>query len=254
MEPASALVVIVHGAGEHSGRYRDLAEHFNRQGYSVAAWDSRGHGQSPGQRGFIRRWRDLRGDLHYFLMAARRETPGVPVFLLGHSLGGAITLDYLLHYRNRDVAAYICSAPAIGKLGIPPVLLKLARVLNHSLPRLGMNTGLNIEDISRDPEWREHTRRDPLYHRRGTPRLGMELQKTVDNIHRRAHTLDCPTLLIHGEADRICSIDGSRKLAEAIPRETLTFHRYPGGYHELFNDLGRDGVIDDVDRWLNSQL
>ncbi|EDY87420.1 lysophospholipase [gamma proteobacterium HTCC5015] len=254
VEQPRGHLVVIHGAGEHSGRYRRLAEFFTQQGLSVHAWDARGHGESPGQRGHVDEWRDFREDLHYFLKAVRRQSQGHPLLLLGHSMGGLMTMDYLLHYRHEDIAAYVCSSPAIGKLGVPPVLLQLAKVLSRAAPRLSMDTGLDINNISRDHHWLKTTRQDPLYHHRGTPRLAIELQRAAASVQRSAKKLNYPTLLIHGDGDTICNIEGSRRFYRNANSDQLAFKSYPDAYHELFNDICRDRVYQDVDHWLAQHI
>lgn len=253
-EKPQGNIVIVHGAGEHSSRYSHVVEHFNPLNFNVFTWDARGHGESGGQRGYVKNWGCFRQDIHAYFDAIRESFAGQPVFLLGHSLGGLKTLDYILHQPGEDIRGYICSAPAIGKVGISPVLMGLSKVMTHLIPRLSLDTGMDHSAISRDPLWLESTQQDQLYHSRGTPRLAMEVVKAADWVQSNADKLDYPILMIHGTADRICDIGGTRQFIVNTTQKDKTVLEYEGGYHELFNDIGRQQVLSDVQSWIEARL
>lgn len=254
VEKPIANLVIVHGAGEHSGRYNHIVDHFVALDFNVFVWDARGHGDSEGQRGHIQSWRDFREDIHYYLKAVRRDFAGQPVFLLGHSLGGLKTLDYVLHYPHEDIRGYICSSPAIGEVGVSPLLLTAAKVMDKVVPNLSINTGLDLENISRDPDWLDQTREDQLYHSKGTPRLAIEVQRTAEWVHSHADELNYPILMLHGTADEICQADGSRRFYANTSQQDKTLIEYEGGYHELFNDTVKDKALGDVQHWIEAHL
>lgn len=247
-------IVVVHGAGEHSNRYTHVVDHFTAAGFNVFTWDARGHGESEGQRGFVERWFHFRNDIHYYFKAVRPSFSGQPVFLLGHSLGGVMTLDYLLNHPEEDIRGYICSAPAIGKVGISPILLGLSRIFTHIAPRLSLDTGLELDAVSRDPTWLESSRQDPLYHSKGTPRLATEVIDTAAWIHEHASDFNYPLLMVHGTDDRVCEIDGSRQFFGNTQQADKTLKEYEGGYHELFNDIDKARVLQDVQSWIDTRL
>ena len=249
-----ANVVIVHGAGEHSSRYKHVVEHFNQQNFNVFTWDARGHGESDGQRGYVENWDCFRKDIQCYFDAIRTSFVGQPVFLLGHSLGGLKVLEYLLHQPNETIRGAICSSPAIGKIGISPILMGLSKVLTHLTPRLSLNTGLDYSAISRDPLWLKSTQQDSLYHSRGTPRLAVEVVKAANWVQSHADKLNCPILMIHGTADKICDIGGTRQFMENTKQGDKTVLEYKGGYHELFNDIERERVLADVQSWIEARL
>ena len=165
-----------------------------------------------------------------------------------------MTLDYLLSHANEDIRGYICSSPAIGKLGISPVLLGLAKAMNWMYPSFSMDTGLNIHHVSRDEEWVEESKQDKHYHSRGTPRLAMELQATARQIHANADKLNYPILMIHGDNDLIIGIDGTRDFFANTTQADKTKIEYEQGYHELFNDIERERVLSDVHNWIEKRL
>ena len=145
-----AVVAIVHGFGEHSGRYGNVVNYLVPRGFAVAAYDLRGHGRSQGPRGLILSWDEYRDDTRLFLESVRPDSPGAPVFLYGHSLGGLIALDYVLHMPE-GLRGVIASGPVLGPPGVSPFLLMLARVLTVVTPRLSLDSGLDATALSRDP-------------------------------------------------------------------------------------------------------
>ena len=150
------VVIIVHGLGEHSGEYEHVVERLVPAGFAISGFDLRGHGRSPGKRAFIHSWDDYRQDLRAFLNLINAERPDLPRFLLGHSLGGIIVLDYALRSPD-DLQGVVAIAPAIGNLGISPAKRALARVISRVRPSFSLGTGLDASAISRDPEWSRPT-------------------------------------------------------------------------------------------------
>ncbi|MGA7670567.1 MAG: lysophospholipase, partial [Nitrolancea sp.] len=244
---------IVHGLGEHSGEYEHVVERLVPAGFAVYGFDLRGHGRSPGQRAFIRSWDDYRQDVRAFLNLVAEEQPGQPHFLLGHSLGGIIVLDFALRHPD-GLRGVIALGPAIGELGISPALRALARVVSRVRPSFSLGTGLEASAISRDPEVVAAYRSDPLVHDRGTARLGVESERIVDFIHSHAAELRLPLLIQHGEADRIAGIDGSRRFIANVTEPDKTLIEYPGAYHQVHNDLCHETVTADLLAWLERYL
>lgn len=249
----AATVVVVHGFGEHSGRYKEIVNYFVPRQYAIYSFDLRGHGHSPGLRGYINRWSELREDLAAFMELVRREQPTSPVFVLGHSTGGVIVLDYCL--RNLDgISGVICSAPLIGEIGISAFLLLLARALDRIWPTLSLSTGLDISKLSRDPAVEREVRADPFFHCLATPRLGMEIERTVEWIHAHAGEFSLPLLIIHGTDDELSPIGGSRRFIQAVTCPDARLQEYGGGFHELFHDIIKEQVLADTESWLTQHL
>jgi alpha-beta hydrolase superfamily lysophospholipase len=253
-EQAHAALVIVHGIGEHSSRYMHVVNYLVPRHYAIYAFDHRGHGRSEGQRGFIHDWSEFREDLHTFLALVRHDIGEHPLFMLCHSMGGVIGLDYCLHYPQ-DIRGVIASAPAIGDVAVHPILWFVARILDRIWPNFSMSpqTGSDWQ-ISRDPVVVEATKNDPLMHAKATPRLGVQLKNTVDWIHAHASEWSLPLLVIHGTGDTLVSPDGSRRFVHDITFANVELREYEDGYHELLNDIIRDQVLADVEHWLGRHL
>jgi alpha-beta hydrolase superfamily lysophospholipase len=256
------VLALVHGLGEHSGRYCPMAQVLTDAGYAVFAFDNQGHGQSEGQRGHIESWQDYRDNLGAFLQLVRQQEPTAPLFLMGHSLGGLIVLDYVLHqqtslqFQALQIRGLIVSAPPIHPANNTASSLRamLARLLSGLLPSLTLNMGLAKDGLSRNPDIINEVARDPLVHSCVTLRWGSETLNTIAWVKSHINELRLPILITHGDADPIIAPEGSREIFERIqsPNKTLTL--YPGSYHEPHNDLDAAMVVSDLVNWLNSSL
>ena len=243
-------VLIVHGIGEHSGRYVAFVEPFVAAGWVVHGYDHRGHGRSGGQRGHVTRWADYLDDLAAALHTLA-PSDGTPRFLLGHSMGGLITLDFL-GTRPGIVDGAIVSAPPLDPWRVAgPVRVAVARVLTHLLPRLPIPVGEPTDVLSRDPEVIRACAQDALCHSRVTPRWGAAILRAIDRVNADAERLPGPVLLLHGDDDLIAAVEGTRRYAERVRDPQVTLRVYPGVRHEPHNDLGADVVVADVMRWLD---
>ena len=252
-EEPKAVLVNLHGLGDHSGLYPHVAEFFPQRRIGVYAFDLRGNGQSPGQRAYIRSWEEYRSDLHYFLRLVRRWQPDRPLFLLGNSLGGLIVLDYALHHPT-GLAGVIAAAPPLGKLGVPPVLMALGRVLSRVIPRFSLHVGMDLSGLARDPGVVEAVLADPFFHRRGTARLSTEVTAAIERVQSRAGDWSVPLLIVHGSDDRMVPPDGSRAFFSRLSYPDRQFLEYPGAYHGLFADYEWQRALSDVGQWLESHL
>ena len=248
-----AVLVNLHGLGDHSGLYPTLADHFPQRAIATYAYDMRGNGRSPGQRAYLESWAEYREDLHAFISKVREWEPGLPVFVLGHSLGGLIVLDYALHFPA-ELSGVIASAPPLGKVGVPPLLMALGRIMSRIWPRFSLEVGMDLSGLARDPAVIQTVLTDPLFHRRGTARLSTEVTDTIARVQARAGDLAVPLLMLHGSADRMVPPDGSRNFFQKVRYPIREFLEYPGGYHGLFADWDHERVLGDVERWLNVRL
>lgn len=248
-----ASVVVVHGIGEHCGRYGNLVNALVPAGFAVHAFDHRGHGRSSGPRGHIRRWRDFRQDVGRFLESVQIGAPRPPLFLLGHSMGGLIAIDYCLR-EAPPIQGLIASAPPLGEIRLPKRLMTACRFLNRVWPRLSLSSPLDVAAISRDSAAVKAYRDDPLVHSRGTPRLAMEMIRAAAWAQDHAEEMLLPLLLIHGSEDRLTQPEESESFFIRAGSPDKLFLRYPGGYHELHNDIIKDRVLADVTDWLEAHL
>ncbi len=246
---AKAALAIVHGFGEHGGRYAGLASYLAERGVEVAAADLRGHGRSPGRRGHIQRWSDYRADAGALVDRLGRRQAQLPLFLYGHSMGALVALDYALR-RPAGLAGLVSSAvPLLPTNVASPLKIAVARWFSRGWPTFPMRLRLDTSALSRDPAVVRAYEDDPLVHDRGTARWGTEVLAATRWIEENASRLSIPVLLIHGETDRIASATGSRKLQEMVGGVS-SLRIYPGAFHEPHNDLDRELVWADIAAWI----
>lgn len=251
-----ATVAVVHGILEHSGRYGNLVDHLVPHGYALYSFDLRGHGKSGGLRGHMTRWTEIQEDVGRFLRFVRGKEPDRPLFLLGHSLGGLIVLNYVLHHPQTDrLAGVIASSPALA-VGYSQGMQMMSKVLSTITPRLTIpDPPLTANSISRDPAVVEAYVNDPLRLRGATARFGAETLAALRwTAEHAADFPDLPLLIIHGEADKLVPPVGGRRFFEAVRAPDKTYISYPGGYHESFNDTHRARALADVEGWLKRHL
>jgi alpha-beta hydrolase superfamily lysophospholipase len=247
--PPKALLLIAHGAGEHSARYRRLAGYCNESGYAVAALDHPGHGKSEGRYGHVDRFEDFVVTLQIFQRRVAADFPGLRQILLGHSMGGLISVLYLLAHQQ-DFAGCVLSVPAITTDIEPPYLqLLLIRCLSLLAPRAGV-LQLDAAGVSRDPAVVADYVSDPLVnHGKMTARMVAELFQGMRRIQAEAGTITLPLLLLHGGADAMTAPEGSRFLYEHVGSVDKTLKIYPGLYHEIFNEPEHPAVVADLLAW-----
>jgi alpha-beta hydrolase superfamily lysophospholipase len=245
-----AAVLIVHGLGEHSGRWEHVGDHLAKAGFDAFSWDLRGFGASDGPRAWLDRWSHFDDDVEDRLTAVRAAVgPGIPVVLYGHSLGGLIALGYCESERPQP-DLLVLSAPGIEddlaawKHRVAPALARLA-------PKLRLPNGLNGPMLSRDTERHERDARDPLNQRSSTTQLGALGFAAQARVSAAADRLRVPTLLIHGLDDPVVPARATEPLA-ALPG--VTRREYPGIRHELHNEPEGHEIIGDVIAWIEGRL
>lgn len=247
-----AVILLAHGAGEHCGRYRGFAEYFCARNIAVVAPDHRGHGESPGPRAHIRRFSEFFAPLDVLFEQTRRQYPSLPVFLVGHSMGGLIAARYLLS-RQANFAGAVLSAPAL-EVPDPPsrIAIWVNRAISLVWPTLGVMQ-LDASGVSRDPQVVADYRADPLVHSgKFSARLVTELFGAMQDVVRGRDTIRLPLLVMHGDADLMTAVEGSRQFAHGVGSSDVTLKVYPGLYHEIFNEPERMTVLDDLHAWLRA--
>jgi acylglycerol lipase len=250
---ARAVVVIAHGAGEHSGRYAHVAARLVDEGYAVYALDHRGHGRSGGPRAVIDRLDNAVSDLDQLVVLATSEHPGVPVFLLGHSMGGTISVRYAIGHQDR-LAGLILSAPLAALEAASPATRLVAKVLSAVAPGLGL-FAVDPTLVSRDPDVVKAYETDPLVHHGRLPaRTIAEMAGAIDSFPNEAGAITVPTLIMYGSGDLLVPPAGSMMLNDRIGATDKTLKTYDGLYHEILNEPERDTVMDAMCSWLRARV
>lgn len=250
-EPARGTVLIVHGMGDHSGRFDGLAETLATAGFDVVAGDLTGHGSAPGPRGHIDRWQELLDDVDSWWRAAGMPAP---LFVLGESMGGLAALDWSLAHPER-VTALILAVP-VFRVGFepPPIKLWLAAIFKRLLPRFAQKTGIGGAKLSRVPEEATDFDGDPLTHQWMTARFFSEFRDAARELEKTGGALPWPVLLLAAGDDRVVSTAAIRAYAATNPKQ-IELHEYPGAFHLLFHDLPetKDAALADVVNFLKRQ-
>lgn len=250
-----AVLLVVHGLAEHSGRYSNLVNHFVPKGYAIYGHDQRGHGKSEGLRGYIDKFSDYLDDLKVFVDMIRSEPGNTQVFLVGHSVGGTIATAYAVKHQS-ELAGLILSAPTL-KVGssVSRLNIIMARVLSALLPKIGIAV-IDASAISRDKAVVEAYVSDPLVYRgKIRARLGSELVNVMEKkLPSQMPELHLPVLIMHATADRLSNPEGSRMLYELVSSKDKTLKHYEGLYHEIFNEPEHRQVLAYLETWLAARV
>lgn len=253
LDPAARLrgvVLLVHGLGEHAGRYDELARRLNSWGFAVRGYDQYGHGESGGVRGALPAANRLVEDLADVLDNTRRRMPRhSPLIVLGHSMGGLVAAR-MVAQGLMPVEGLVLSSPALD-LGLNAVQRFLMSFLPDLAPELRLRNGVRPEHLSHDPRVVRAYQQDRLVHNRISTRLARFMDDAGREVIKAAPRWHVPTLLLYAGADRIISPRGSAAFAAAAPPRVLTTHCFADLYHEIFNELDREPVYAELQRWLD---
>jgi acylglycerol lipase len=248
-----AVVVVAHGFGEYSGRYQNLVDTLVPSGYAMYAPDHRGHGRSDGHRALIDKYTYLLDDLDRVFARAAADYPGLPVFLLGHSMGGNIALGSALAHQER-LTGLILSGPAITTDGIPKPLQMLARTLGKIAPKAPTQK-LSSAGVSSDPTVVAAYDADPLvFHGKMPAGTASALITTSLEFPKRLSSLRIPLLVVHGSADKLVSVESGKTAHQLAGSADKTLKIYEGFAHEVFNEPRHAEVLADVVAWLDAHV
>jgi acylglycerol lipase len=251
---AKAILFVVHGLGEHSGRYTNVVDYFTPLGYAVYGMDHIGHGKSEGEREVIDRFDDYIEPLTTYYQMVKVWQPDTPIFLLGHSLGGLIACFYLLDHQELFKGAII-SAPLI-KVGedITPLTITMGKILSAIAPKTGIMI-LDATNISHDPDVVKAYVEDPLvFHGKIPARLSAEMLKAMLRVNDELNKITLPFIVIQGGADKLVDPAGAQMLYDNAGSQDKTLKLYEGLYHEVHNEPERLTMFKDLEAWLAAHL
>jgi alpha-beta hydrolase superfamily lysophospholipase len=250
--PARGVVVIVPGFNSHSGHYLWVAEQFVARQLAVYAVDLRGRGRSDGERFYLHSFADYVSDVSAIVQLAKKKEPGLPIFLLGHSAGGVVACVFTLEHQT-EIAGLICESFA-HQVPAPDFALAALKGLAHLAPHAHV-LKLKNEDFSRDPKWVETMNADPLIAQEVQPTQTVaELARADDRLKREFPRITLPVLILHGTADRATKPSGSQFFFETAGSTDKQLELYQGHYHDLLNDVGKEQVMADIERWVDTRL
>ena len=249
-----AILLIVHGLAEHSGRYMNVVNHFVPSGYAVYGIDHIGHGKSGGARVFVERFQDYTKPLRKYFDMIQDWQPEKHIFLIGHSLGGLISAAYLLGHQD-ELSGAVLSGPGIKVPdNISAATIFVGNMLSIIIPKAGL-IRLDAKSISRDPVVVDAYVNDPLvYTGKTTARLGTEILKTMRHVTKYATKIMLPIMIVQGSDDKLVDPSGAQLLYDLVGSEDKTIKIYDGFYHEVFNEPEHEQVLNDVKTWIEALL
>lgn len=252
--PPLAHMVIIHGYGDHCSRYEWVMHTLATACIASYTYDQRGHGRSPGKRGYIHRFEDLLDDLDVFLRHLNPEATGAPLFIMGHSMGGMVLARYA-QTRTLSVNGLVFSSPFLAfSETVPAFLIAIGPIIARFFPWMPVSK-VDNEGLSRDSAVIEATNNDPLaYHGRVAAHTAGEFYRMIQAIRQEASKITLPMLILHGGADSIVSPSGSEMLHTAASSKDKTLRIYPDGYHELFNDLEKEEFMAEIITWVKARI
>ena len=253
-QQARAVVVLVHGLGEHIGRYEHVAKAFTDAGYVFFGFDLRGHGKSEGLRGDAPSYAQLMSDIDLAIKTAEENHPGLPSFLYGHSFGGAQVLYFAENCVNHLNGAIVTSPGLAPTEPVPMPKYLLGKLMYMILPTFRMASALDAAGLSRNASVGEKYLADPMVHPYITARLGLDLLNAGKSIIDNAPKIHLPLLLLQGTEDRLTNPPKTAEFAAKAPKSLITYSLYPGLYHELHNEPEQSEVFGSMFDWMNEHL
>jgi acylglycerol lipase len=246
------VVVICHGVNSHGGQYLWTGEQLSSRGFAVFAVDLRGRGKSEGARFYVEDIADYVADISGLIAIAKERFPGLPVYLLGHSAGGVVSCSYALDHQD-EIDGLICESFAF-QVPAPGFVLSAIKGLSHVAPNLGVLT-LHMKDFTRDPKALAELEADPLTKDEKQPAATVAaLVRADERLHDNFDKITLPVLIMHGTEDKATVCKGSEYFHAHAGSADKTLKLYKGHYHDLLNDIGKEGVLDDIVGWIEVRL
>lgn len=258
VEKPKAHIGVLHGYGEHGGRYAHLAAAFNAAGYSVIGVDLRGHGRSPGVRGHVDRFNDYHLDATALYEKTVQLADGGPVFMFGHSMGGLLVFDWLNSGISRPMNGLLVSSPFLGvAIKVNPLKKMLGNLMSSVYPPLAIPSGLAGKDVTRDADEAMKYDSDGLNNSKATARWYTETMTAIERVNAgAAGAVSCPILLLYGGDDRVVCADSTERFAKGLTGYDRTVERLDGYFHELINEPEefRRPVIERMTNWISAKI
>ena len=250
----NAVLLVVHGIAEHSGRYSNLVNYFVPKGYAVYSFDLRGHGKSDGTRSHIEHFSYYLDDVKTYFDIVKKQNPNAKIFLVGHSMGSTIAIAYAVEHQSELSGLIVSGTTLKAGNSINKASILMAKILSVLAPRMGV-AALDANGISRDKAVVAAYINDPLvYTGKLRARWGTELLKTMEKLKSKISELSLPILIMHGSADRLSDPSSSKMLFDGVSSKEKTLKLYEGFYHEIFNDPERQQVFSDMEAWLKLHI
>jgi alpha-beta hydrolase superfamily lysophospholipase len=251
VENPRAVICLIHGFGEHSGRYDHVAKFFNEQNIAVAAFDLRGHGESEGKRGHAPSFKSYLDDIYAFTKIIFLAYPRKPLILYGHSMGGNLVLNFLIKNDPLMFSGLIATGPWIRLAFEPkPILITLGKMMRKIYPSFTQPSGLIVEHLSKDPEVVKANINDPLINTSITASAGMGLTEAAAFLNTFKGLLVIPSLIMHGSEDLITSQPASEEFAKRV-KGVVTYKKWDGMYHEIHNEPDKLLVFNAIMEWID---
>ena len=253
-EKVKAVILIIHGLGEHCGRYMNVVNHFIPLGFAVYGLDHLGHGKSDGEREVVKTFDDFTTNLSSYYSMVKTWQPSHPIFLLGHSMGGLIVSYYLLDHQS-DFKGAIISAPSVKiPSNITPLTVWMGKILSAVAPKAGI-LSLDPTGLSRDQEVVKAYINDPLvFHGKTPARLAAEMLNAMSRVKQAVKKISLPLIIIQGSADRLVDPGGAQMLFTEASSKEKTLKLYEGYYHEVLNEPDKARVLKDLETWVKTNL
>lgn len=246
-------IILIHGHGEHTGRYGPVSEKFNKNGFLVQGVDVRGHGMSEGKQGHADSLLKLLEDVDAGIQQIKMDYPSLPLIIYGHSMGGNLAANYLIQNGEDSFTGGILSSSWFRLAEVPVLKLKISQLMNGIFPSFTIATELDPNEISSDPDQVLKYVNDPMIHNKISIRLGNELYNSGIDAIKRAGEISIPLLVVHGTEDNLTSFDGSKEFAEKSG-ENCEFKSWEGMRHETHNEKENEKVLDYMVNWVETVI
>ncbi|MEP5610828.1 MAG: lysophospholipase [Cyclobacteriaceae bacterium] len=251
-ENPKAVVCLLHGHGEHIGRYEHVVDYLSEKGIASVGFDFRGHGKSEGSRGHMPSMDTVLDDVEESLKFTRVNFLDIPMFLFGHSFGGCVTLTYVLKKPVTELTGFIASSPWLALAFEPPKWkVKMGEYMASVFPRLTLASELDTTHLSKDEELVKEYVSDPLVHNKVSAKFFSETVKAGSYVQQKAEDTKLPGLVYHGDSDQIISFSATKRTAEKS--EKIEFHAFDGVFHEPHNDLEKQKVLSLLESWISTK-